>query len=510
LDTDAKLLISCVGEDDALYTAEVLLLFKTIKKFGGKVADGILVANFVKSIDPTIKQSLEDLGVEVKIVEAVEYSRETTSDKIRMLEMDDYDYDVLIALDCDTAVVRDFSSEINPHFFQAMPLVSDWQTNMGILTVQQWQKLLSCIKWDLLPGSFNTEKRNIFPYFNAGVLSIPKHYVKQLRKTWGEYILRLFEYSQELWTATNAGEGKKYTYSFEEIALSLAREKEKIPFKLLPLAMNFDIGWVPIGYAPILFKRHSEVIREKYFKCYLMAKYGPGIQSIPESEMPDNILPFILHYHHKYDTNGLIMKTGYKMPDLALQQVNELLDETNPITKQFDSKRIHLYKIHLQKVILSKEKLIGQKERVIKVLYSDIIRVKADLKRAIKDVEILQNINLGHQKAIEEKDAELKRAIKDVEILQNINLGHQGRIAEKDKLIEHLDNQLKNAIKDEDNLQNINLGHQKAIEEKDAQLKRTIKDVDILQSIIIGHQKMIEEKDNKLKSMHMELQKLRQ
>jgi SAM-dependent methyltransferase len=103
-------------------------------------------------------------------------------------------------------------------------------------------------------------------------------------------------------------------------------------------------------------------------------------------------------------------------------------------------------------------KLIEQKERLFEELYSDIIRVKADLKRAIKDVEILQTINLGHQKAIEQKDAELKRAIKDVEILQRINLGHQ-----------------------------------KAIEQKDAELKRAIKDVEILQRINLGHQKVMEE-----------------
>src|SRR5215212_11799572 len=106
-DDDTKLLISCVGENDELYTSEVLLLFKTIKKFGGKIAaasNSKLIANFVKSIDPTIKQSLEDLGVKVRIVDPAEHARETTSNKIRMLEIDDYDYDVLIALDCDTVV----------------------------------------------------------------------------------------------------------------------------------------------------------------------------------------------------------------------------------------------------------------------------------------------------------------------------------------------------------------------------------------------------------------------
>src|SRR6188472_800738 len=146
---DTKLLISCVGENDELYTAEVLLLFKTIKKFGGNVAaNAILVANFVKSIDPTIRQNLEDLGVKVRIVEPAEHARETTSNKIRMLEMDDdYDYDVLIALDCDTAIVRDFSSEINPQFFQALP--SDFW-------VPQWQKLFSYFNLELTPERFNT------------------------------------------------------------------------------------------------------------------------------------------------------------------------------------------------------------------------------------------------------------------------------------------------------------------------------------------------------------------
>src|SRR3569833_3266136 len=120
---DTRLLISCVGENDALYTSEVVLLFKTVKKFGGKAADNaILVANFVNSIDPTIIQSLEDMGVQVRIVGPAEHAKETTSNKIRMLEMDDseYDYDVLIALDCDTVVVRDFSSQIDPGYFQAM------------------------------------------------------------------------------------------------------------------------------------------------------------------------------------------------------------------------------------------------------------------------------------------------------------------------------------------------------------------------------------------------------
>lgn len=382
---DMRLMISCQGENDALFAAQILLLFRTIRKFGGKLVNGILVANFVKSVDPIVKQSLQDLGVKVTIVERFNNTN-LPSNKIRMLEMDDYDYDVLIALDCDTAVVRDFSSEINPEFFQALPVASNWQTDMGILTVQQWQKFLSYLKWNLSPESFNTKKRPIFPYFNGGVLSIPKQYVKKLRKTWGENILGLLEYSQELWRTSD--DVYQNTYWFDEIGLSLALEKEKIPFKPLPLTMNFDI----------------------HFKDYFKAKYRSDIRSVPEYEMPDNVFPFILHYHKYYDTNGLIMKTGYKMADLALRQINELLrDEINHKTKQFDSRKFRIYKIQLQKVILAKQKLM--KTRGMSINAQDI-----QLKRAMRHVDVLQNINLDNQKAVE--DDELKRAIKDVEILQ--------------------------------------------------------------------------------------------
>jgi hypothetical protein len=447
MDPDAKLLISCVGENDELYTAEVLLLFKTIKKFGGNVADNaILVANFVKSIDPDIKQSLEDLGVKVRIVEPAEHSKETTSNKIRMLEIDDdeYDYDVLIALDCDTAVVRDFSSQINPQFFQAMPA----DTNMDILTVPQWQKLFSYFGLQIPPERFNTTRKTIIPYFSSAVMSIPKQYIKRLRKSWAEYILRLLEYSHNV----GLDELTSQAYFFDELALSLALQKEKIPLNILTLEMNFSVQ--SMG---------------SYFRA--TRPLGPDLQ-------PDNMLPFIIHYHHKYDIDGSLTKTGYKIPDLAIEQVNELLlnSNTNYITKKSESKQIPISKDVkvLQKVSLGKQKVIAERERLIKAKDNQ-------LKEAMKHVDILQSINFGHQKAIEEKDAELKRAIKDVEILQNINLGHQKTIEEKDKQIMQLnesikiiDSQLKQAIKDVEILQNINLGHQREIEEKDNKLKSII------------------------------------
>jgi glycosyltransferase involved in cell wall biosynthesis len=79
-----------------------------------------------------------------------------------------------------------------------------------------------------------------------------------------------------------------------------------------------------------------------------------------------------------------------------------------------------------------KDKAIESRDNQITELNESIKNIDKDLKKAVKDVEILQNINLEHQKTIEERDAKLKRVVKEVDILQNVNLGHQKIIEQKE------------------------------------------------------------------------------
>jgi hypothetical protein len=353
-----------------------------------------------------------------------------------MLEIgDDYDYDVLVALDCDTVVVRDFSSEINPQYFQAMPV------DMDLLTAEQWQKLFSYFDLNIEPEKFSNTtnaRKTIIPYFSSAVMSIPKQYITQIRNRWNEYFFGLFEYSK------NLKDLALHKYYFEELALSLAVEKEKIPSMDFPMEMNF-----PTNY------------------------------SVKPSLLPGKMSPFIIHYHHLYNLDGTLSKSGYKKPDLAIEQVNKIIrHEANNNHYHYDTSTKKIYSEAeqkyivtiandvrvLQKISLAKQKLIEERQRKIKA-------VEDQLQKAIKDVELLHSINLGHQKTLGEKDAELKRAIKDVEILQNINLGNQKTIVEKDKLIEQLDSQLKQAINDVGALRGANLEYQKRIEQRDAQIQ---------------------------------------
>ncbi len=131
-------------------------------------------------------------------------------------------------------------------------------------------------------------------------------------------------------------------------------------------------------------------------------------------------------------------------------------------------------------------------------------------------LHVLQNITLGHQKTIQEKDnqimqlnnsiniieTQLKQAVTDVDTLQKINVGHQKTIEEKDNQIMQLnesnsalETQLKHVINEVDTLQRINLGHQKTIESNQ-------KSIEVLQNITLGHQKTIEEKDNQIMQLN--------
>ncbi|MBU8879973.1 hypothetical protein BGM26_13390 [Bacillus sp. FJAT-29790] len=272
-----KILISCVGENTEKFNFRVLTLFKTIKKFGGKLAEANSVANFIQSVDPDVKNALQNMGVKVNIVEPF-IQGYPYANKLRMLEMKE-DYDVLIALDCDLVIANDFSREISSNFIQACPPYSD------PLTIEQWENLFSYFgiklpseRYDLLGSNYET-----IPYFNSGVVTIPRIYKDRLLSSWEKYIKALLKLEHL---------SKVRTFT-DQIALSLAIADEGIPFKPLPIEMNFTI--------------HNK----------LHPKFHP-----------DKIDPYIIHYHNRvFLKKRLIRKSGYEKTDHIIKKINSYISK---------------------------------------------------------------------------------------------------------------------------------------------------------------------------------------
>jgi hypothetical protein len=128
------------------------------------------------------------------------------------------------------------------------------------------------------------------------------------------------------------------------------------------------------------------------------------------------------------------------------------------------SEEFELLQWRLRFEILERQKIVEEHGNEFKLL-----REKEDeIKKLVNDVEILQNINLEHQEARRKMDAKING--KTIEEKDN-------QISQLNDSITIIDTQLKESVKDVETLQNINLGHQKTIEEKDAELKEAIKEL---------------------------------
>ncbi|MCP1093481.1 hypothetical protein M0L17_06605 [Bacillaceae bacterium OS4b] len=266
-----KLLITCVGENNQIFHFRILTLFKTIKAFGGNLAKAKLLANFVDDVDITIAKSLKKMGVYVNVVKPYHNNLQRHCNKIRMLDIDE-DYDVLVALDCDTAVTRDFSSEISTSSFRRCDSLLD------PLDIQKWQYFYSYFN---LPMPDNEKKIHA----NSAVLFIPKKYVRSLSTSWLHYANLVNDtfFSNDQWN--KIGQHKYYT---DQFALSLALADQNIDVNLLPAEFNIHINGSYQSWA-------------------------------------DQLHPYILSYHHNITNDWKLQTTGMTVPDQYIKNVNDCL-----------------------------------------------------------------------------------------------------------------------------------------------------------------------------------------
>ncbi|RXT13982.1 hypothetical protein [Ammoniphilus sp. CFH 90114] len=271
--------ISCFGENTELYHKRILVLFKTLKHFGGKMAEQKCMVYFNQSVDPSIEKELKDLGVDVRISQPFDV-RSPCSNKVRMLEIDNQlKFDVLLLLDCDIAVARDFTKQIKGDRIQAAPVYVDF------LSRKQWKLVFSTFDIPFPKKKMETFLGNkTVPYFNSGVIAIPRQYVEPLRKLWKKYILLLLDhYEGELLKLA------EQSYFTDQIALTLALQDGKFPFSPFPLKMNFQTN-----------------------------------QKVHEKFSPDSIRPYIIHYHKRFMNNRL-RKIGYKKTDALIRKINKFI-----------------------------------------------------------------------------------------------------------------------------------------------------------------------------------------
>jgi SAM-dependent methyltransferase len=291
-----RVIVTCTVNDK--FPREAEYLFRSLQHFGGNLARAQQVAYFVDGADPAQAEVMADLGVAVRISDPV--SREFPSThKIRNLQgHEDEDYDYLLSLDADIIFAGDPSDHIGRDAIAARP------AGVNPLADGDWSELFGFFELEMPAKQYVAVQEvnslvNIVPYFNSGVLLVPKKLVTVLYDEWLAFVPEILAAYDEL------PEISKHSFFTDQFALSLAIAKAKLPHRALPLEMNFQTN-----------------------------------QPFHPSLSPEETEPFIVHYHHRLTPNGGLMHCSYQKANRVIDKVNECLLETED-SKRPGSTRFH-------------------------------------------------------------------------------------------------------------------------------------------------------------------------
>jgi hypothetical protein len=256
-----RVLFSCVGENRPDWYSKIENLVLSIRRFGGSLADAPVVVNVVSGAGAELVAAMGRLGAEVRVVEPVD-RRRPTSNKLRMFELaSSHDFDVLAAIDCDIVVMGDLAPEIRLNRLRAVPGGRD------ILPEATWQKLYQLLEVPLPEKSCTTvvSGQRTYPYFNSGVLLVPRDLCAPLQKEWGRHLDWLL------------GPG------LVQLGLDQLR-KDQIPLSAALATAKLEVDPLPVNL-------NLSVTAARFAKPY-RGQWGP---------------PFLLHYHRLIDHQGFLL-----------------------------------------------------------------------------------------------------------------------------------------------------------------------------------------------------------
>ncbi|MCP4693418.1 MAG: PqqD family peptide modification chaperone [Desulfobacterales bacterium] len=270
--------MGCVAENTPEFLSRALNLLRSVRWFGGSMAEVDFFVCVVNGVEPEQARRYERLGAFVRT--APPFSRRLPlSNKLRLLELPEIKtYDTVMLIDCDTVVVQDPRPFLHGESLQAK--IADLPTTPHHL----FQRLFQL--FDLpTPGRDYRCTLNNTPtiwYCNTGVLVFPRPILSTLGPAWGRMVRALLELHDVF--------GRR-AYFREQAGLSLAFTAQPAPFRELPPDMNFPL----------------HLIRER----------APS--SLQRCD------PVILHYHDLVDSNGYLRPVSHPAARKRIEMFNERL-----------------------------------------------------------------------------------------------------------------------------------------------------------------------------------------
>lgn len=232
----------------------------------------------VQSADRAFVQRMEALDVEVRIVAPFTGGGVPHANKLRMFELNEReDFDVLLAADCDIAVVDDPARHLSADAISVVPADVD-PYNDG-----QWRRIFGGLALQTPARSVTatTTGEPMYPYFNSGVIGVPRALCGDLLAAW----VHALEDLNRLWQREPEMVSRHGRFYIDQLAMAIALARG-LPWTLASRELNFPT--------------HVEL-------------HGPTVRGLN---------PALLHYHEALDRQGFLLRPRCRTAERAVDLVN--------------------------------------------------------------------------------------------------------------------------------------------------------------------------------------------
>jgi hypothetical protein len=272
-----RTIISCTSENGSHWCDKVENLLLSIRRQGGSLAGAPAVVNVVGGVTEEFASRLAGLDATIRTVERFP-ALAPASNKLRMLELvDEFDFDVLVALDCDMIVTGDIGHFLSTTSLRAVPESRD------PFATAQWHLIFDAFGIPPPPRDcpMISSGDSTFPFFKSGVLLIPSGFCGVLRDGWATRI-KLYE------DLCESPDGSALNRWFaDQAGLALTVTEDRLPFEPLPVGLNFPM------------------------KSRIAARFAPEVRP-----------PFVIHSGSQLDAEGFVLASRHRA-------VNPHVDEFN-------------------------------------------------------------------------------------------------------------------------------------------------------------------------------------
>jgi hypothetical protein len=271
--------VGLLTENTLRMLTQAIRLVRSIRWFGGELAGVRIVVCGVGPLESTARETLEALGVEIRTVSRFHPANPTGNRHQLLAELLDAPEEILFLLDCDTIVVQDPLPYLSGVAVQAKiaptPTVSD----------EVFERLFAHFGLTKPARSYVASLSGTLtiPYFNAGVLAIPKALARTLAPAWRKYNLVLADHPELVAPCQR---------HMHQASLSLALVETGVPHAEWPAAMNFQIN----------------------------ATHVPPPPGFAETD------PVILHYHYLATDDGLLLPCPYPAAQARIEKYHERMN----------------------------------------------------------------------------------------------------------------------------------------------------------------------------------------